>query len=92
MKSHVYVCFFILAVRLHSATCPAEQVRIIVTLNGIDQNYVLLGDSRCKPLWSNETHAEFVTHVDNCSLVFDYFFFCSGKVCVCLGDNEIFFP
>ena len=76
----------LVAVRLQSIICPGEQLDVFVTLNGIDRNYVLLGDSSCKPFWSNETHAQFVTHVDNCSLVFDYFF-CrkreSESVCVC---------
>ncbi len=70
-----FCCFFLLifylflAVRLQTTTCPGDQLHLLVTLNGIDPNYVLLGDSNCQPLWSNETHAQFVTHVDNCSLV-----------------------
>ncbi|CAF1015596.1 unnamed protein product [Rotaria sp. Silwood1] len=56
------------AVRLQTTTCPGVQLHILVTLNGIDGNYVLLGDSGCKPIWFNETHAQFITHVDNCSL------------------------
>lgn len=63
-----------LAVRLETTTCPGDQLNILVTLNGIDRNYVLLGDSHCKPVWSNETHAQFITHVDNCSLVLCCFF------------------
>ncbi|CAF1053498.1 unnamed protein product [Adineta steineri] len=51
------------AVRLQTISCPGDQLNIIITLNGIDPNYVLLGDSNCKPLWSNETHAQFVTHI-----------------------------
>ncbi|CAF1432167.1 unnamed protein product [Rotaria magnacalcarata] len=57
------------AVRLQTTSCPGDQLNIFVALNGIDRNYVLLGDSSCKPVWSNETHAEFITHVDNCSLI-----------------------
>ncbi|CAF0984431.1 unnamed protein product [Rotaria sordida] len=57
------------AVRLQTTTCPGDELHILVTLNGIDRNYILLGDSSCKPIWSNETHAQFVTHVDNCSLI-----------------------
>jgi hypothetical protein len=60
---------FLIAVRLQTITCPGDQLHVLVTLNGIDPNYILLGDSSCQPLWSNETHAQFVTHVDNCSLV-----------------------
>jgi hypothetical protein len=61
---------FLLAVRIQTTTCPGYQLQVLVTLNGIDPNYVLLGDSSCKPQWSNETHAQFVTHIDNCSMVF----------------------
>ncbi|UJR32970.1 hypothetical protein I4U23_020433 [Adineta vaga] len=57
------------AVRLQKINCPGDHLNILVSLNGIDPNYVLLGDSNCKPKWSNETHAQFITHVDNCSLI-----------------------
>jgi hypothetical protein len=71
--NHLFYFFlyeYLLAVRIQTTTCPGYQVQVLVTLNGIDPNYVLLGDSSCKPQWSNETHAQFVTHVDNCSMVF----------------------
>ena len=58
-----------LAVRPQITTCPGDQLHLLISLNGIDPNYVLLGDDNCKPTWSNETHAQFATHVDNCSLV-----------------------
>lgn len=66
--NHLFV-----AVRLQTTTCPGDQLQILVTLNGIDKNYILLGDSGCKPVWSNETHAEFTSHVDNCSLVIHFY-------------------
>ena len=62
-----------IAVRLQLTTCPGDHLHVLVTLNGIDQNYVLLGDANCTPVWSNETHAQFSTHVDNCSLVLNNF-------------------
>lgn len=63
---------FIQALRLQTITCPGDRLQVLVTLNGIDPNYIHLGDSQCKPEWFNETHAEFHTHVDNCSLVMEY--------------------
>jgi hypothetical protein len=48
---------------------------LTVELNNIDRNNVLLGDNNCKPNWSNETHAQFITHIDNCSLVLNICFF-----------------
>lgn len=57
------------ALRLQTITCPGDRLQVLVTLNGIDPNYIHLGDSECKPEWFNETHAEFHTHVDNCSLI-----------------------
>jgi len=62
------------AVRIETTNCPGDQLNLLITLNGIDRNYVHLGDGNCKPIWSNETHAEFVTHVDNCSLVLTCFY------------------
>jgi hypothetical protein len=62
------------AVRIETTNCPGDQLNLLITLNGIDRNYVQLGDSNCKPIWSNETHAQFVTHVDNCSLVLSCFY------------------
>jgi hypothetical protein len=68
MKS-ISVVYFILAVRLQMTTCPGDQLHLLISLNGIDPNFVLLGDSNCKPTWFNDTHAQFTTPVDNCSLV-----------------------
>ena len=66
------IYYLFIAVRLQTTTCPGDQLQILVTLNGIDRNYILLGDGGCKPAWSNETHAEFISHVDNCSLVIHF--------------------
>jgi hypothetical protein len=60
---------FILAVKPSEVHCPDEELFLTVKLNGIDSNNVLLGDSNCKPNWSNETHVQFITHINNCSLV-----------------------
>ena len=59
----------LVAVRPQTTSCPGDQLHLLVSLNGIDPNYVVLGDSGCRPIWSNETFAQFMTHVDNCSLV-----------------------
>ena len=57
------------AVRPQTTTCPGDELHLLVSLNGIDPNYVLLGDIGCQPTWSNETFAQFTSHVDNCSLL-----------------------
>ncbi|CAF5183751.1 unnamed protein product, partial [Rotaria magnacalcarata] len=49
--------------------CPNDQLFLTIQLNGIDPNDVLLGDRSCKTNWSNATHAQFISHINNCSLV-----------------------
>jgi len=66
---------FILDVKPSTIHCPDNQLMLTVELNNIDRNNVLLGDNNCKPNWSNETHAQFITHIDNCSLVLNIFLF-----------------
>jgi hypothetical protein len=56
-------------VRPSAIHCPGDQLFVTVKLNGIESNKILLGDSGCIPSWSNETHVQFNTHIDNCSLV-----------------------
>ncbi|CAF1567296.1 unnamed protein product [Rotaria magnacalcarata] len=48
--------------------CPNDQLFLTIQLNGIDPNDVLLGDRSCKTNWSNATHAQFISHINNCSL------------------------
>ena len=61
----------ILVVTPSTIHCPDNHLYLIVKLNDIDPNNVLLGDSNCTPNWSNETHAQFITDIDNCSLVYN---------------------
>ena len=55
------------------------QLFLTVILDDIDPNDISLGDENCKPTWSNETHAQFITHIDNCSLVKNSIFFFREK-------------
>jgi hypothetical protein len=71
---------FILAVRPSTIDCPDDRLFLTVTLDDIHPDDISLGDEDCKPTWSNETHAQFITHIDNCSLVKKFFLFYSiGK-------------
>lgn len=63
------------AVFPESIECPNGQLSVTVKLNGIDPQHVSLGDSGCAPIWSNHTHAQFITKIDQCSLVFHQWFF-----------------
>ncbi|CAF1353456.1 unnamed protein product [Rotaria sp. Silwood1] len=56
-------------IKINTIHCPSDQLSVIIQLNGIDPNNVLLGDRNCKACWSNETHAQFITHINNCSLI-----------------------
>ncbi|UJR14183.1 hypothetical protein I4U23_001178 [Adineta vaga] len=49
--------------------CPDDQLFLTVRLNGIPWNNVQLGDINCKPSWFNESHVQFITNIDNCSLI-----------------------
>ncbi|CAF1315485.1 unnamed protein product [Rotaria sordida] len=55
--------------KLSTIHCPNDQLFVTIQLNGIDPNNVLLGDRNCKTNWSNETHAQFITHINDCSLI-----------------------
>ncbi|CAF1300057.1 unnamed protein product [Adineta steineri] len=57
------------AIRPSEIYCPGDQLFLTVRLNGFNSNNILLGDKNCKPTWSNETYVQFITHIDNCSLM-----------------------
>lgn len=52
-----------------SIECPDENLYLTIELNEIDPTDVFLGDENCKSTWSNRTHMQFISHIDNCSLV-----------------------
>ncbi|CAF0737939.1 unnamed protein product [Adineta ricciae] len=57
------------AVRPSTIHCPSDQLFLTVRLNGVLAANVQLGDANCKASWSNETHVQFTTNIDNCSLI-----------------------
>ena len=73
--SNVFFTFFlfvidiILVIRPSVIYCLNNRLYLTIELNGIDPKDILLGDQSCTTNWFNETHAHFVTNIDNCSLV-----------------------
>jgi hypothetical protein len=61
--------FIVLAIRPSRIDCPDTQLFLTVVLDDIDPDDISLGDGNCKPIWANDTHAKFISHIDNCSLV-----------------------
>jgi hypothetical protein len=59
----------ILAIRPSRIDCTDTQLFLTVILDDIDPDDISLGDDNCKPIWANDTHAHFISHIDNCSLV-----------------------
>lgn len=70
-ESLVYPCVVFLSSVLHPSQlhCSEKELHLIVILNDINSDDVSLGDAHCKAHWSNRTHAQFLTDIDNCSLV-----------------------
>lgn len=68
-KAFFFCIHFILVVKPILISCPDNQLFLTVKLNNINPNDILLGENNCKPNWSNETHVQFMTNIDNCSLV-----------------------
>ena len=66
-----FLFFFVLVIKPSLIHCPTDQLFLTIQLNGIDPNDVLLGDRSCKTNWSNATHAQFISHINNCSLVWN---------------------
>ncbi len=65
----VYFINLILVLKPSTIHCPDNRLILTVQLNDIDPNHIFLGDENCKSNWSNKTHAQFLTQIENCSLV-----------------------